>query len=185
MKIIGKSLVYIILSILVIPSVSAGSFSESFKNWVLGPEASASVIQSEPVKLDNASNECMQCHNGRDSSHISIKSADSPMQFSASGHQLNHPVGMNYDQYADSQPASYRPRAMLNPSISFANGDVSCISCHEQKSKEEITKQNIDLHTGFTTASVGVISNKDRCTSKKTLTVGPRASDLCMSCHAM
>ncbi len=185
MKITGASLVYILLSILVVPSVSAGTFSASFNSWLLGPQTSAAVIKAEPDKLDTASAACMQCHSDRGSGHITIKSADSPLQFSASGRQSNHPVGMNYDKYVVSQPASYRPRTRLNPNISFANGQVTCISCHEQKDGKEGAIHATGSNTGLVIASAVSVSKKDMCTSKKTLTVGPKKSDLCMSCHAM
>jgi len=185
MNSVVKSFVSILLSMFAIaPVVSAGDFSESFKNWVLGPQASAAVVKLESVSLDAVSAECIQCHNGRNSSHIAIKSADSPMQFSPSGRQSNHPVGMNYDKYVVSQPASFRSRSALNPNINFANGQVACISCHEQKDREEIVNGH-GSYTGLTLVSSAPASKKDMCTSKKTLTVGPKKTDLCMSCHAM
>ena len=107
------------------------------------------------------------------------------MQFSVSGLQSNHPVGMNYDKYAVSQPASYRPRTRLNPNIRFANGQVTCISCHEQKDGKEGAVHAVGSRAGLVTASAVSVSKKDMCTSKKTLTVGPKKSDLCMSCHTM
>lgn len=181
----GKSLIYIMLIMFAAPSVCAGTFSASFQSWLLGPQASSAVIKTEQVRLDAVSAECMQCHNGRDSSHIAIKSADSPMQFSVSGRQSNHPVGMNYDKYAASQPASYRPRSRLSPKISFANGQVACITCHQLKDSNEYESHNAGSFQKVSTASVASVSGKDMCTSRKTLTVGPKKSDLCMSCHAM
>ncbi len=182
MKVIRQSIVCMLLIISVTPTVSAGSF----KDWLLGPQASVQVQKAELVVLDTVSEECMQCHRNRGSSHIVVKSADSPMQFSVSGRQANHPVGMNYDQFVVSQPASYRPRSRLNPNISFANGQVTCLSCHEQKDNERGR-----LHAGGSNtrlvvmARVVSISANDMCTAKKTLTVGPNKSDLCVSCHAM
>ena len=178
--------VLIVLAVMCIsPSIYAGSFNDSFKSWLLGPEANATVIKVNPVSLDSVSSECMQCHNGRESSHITIKNADTPVQFTASGQQSNHPVGMNYDKYVSSQPGSYRPRAMLNPKIRFAIGQVTCISCHELKDKKERAMQGSVALSGEAGASALPVSKKELCTARKTLTVGPRKSDLCMSCHNM
>jgi len=165
--------------------IAPGVFADSFKNWLLGPDAANSVKDTRSakvirtVKLDSVSSECLQCHNGNNSRHVTIKSADSPMRFSASGQQSNHPMGMNYDRYVAKQPASYRSRSVLSPKIVLINGQVGCISCHEQKSREE------RAYNGLTATNAVVISKKQMCTSKKTLTVGPRKSDLCMACHNM
>lgn len=184
MNSVAKSFVSILLCLFATAPVSAGNFSESFKNWVFGSQANASVVRLETVSLDAVSAECIQCHNGRDSSHIAIKSADSPMQFLSSGRQSNHPVGMNYDKYVASQPASYRSRNVINPNINFANGQVGCITCHEQKDKGDVADSH-DSYVGLSVVSSVPASKKDRCTSKKTLTVGPKKTDLCLSCHAM
>jgi len=179
MKVFDKLLAYTLLTLCVVPVVSAAGFSEGFKNWLLEPQASELVAKADIVRLDAVSAECMQCHNSKDSGHIILKSANSSMQFAASGRQSNHPVGMNYDEYVVRQPASFRSRAMLNPNISFSNGQVTCVSCHEQKDRKELS------YTGLSSAGNVHLSKKEMCTSRKTLTVGPKKSDLCMSCHAM
>lgn len=176
---------FALLAIFVFPPVSAGSFSDSFKSWVLGSEASASVTKAEPVSLDTVSAEGIQCHNGRDSGHIVVKSADSAMQYTTSGRQSNHPIGMKYDEYAASDPTSYRPRALLDPNVSFVNGRVMCISCHQQKNSRQSAKYGNDSYDGMSPAGFVSVSTNVACTAKKTLTVGPRVSDLCMSCHTV
>ncbi len=177
MKLFGKSFVAVLLIVCVVPSVSAGNFKE----WLLGSGAKA----PEPVQLDVSSAQCMKCHNSKDSGHITVKHADSPMQFTASGLQTNHPVGMHYGNYALNQPASFRSRATLNPKIMLAGGRVTCISCHEQKEKDVSTANAARTYGNVLAASGGSLSGLDMCTSKKTLTVGPKTSDLCMSCHTM
>ena len=179
MKKVCKIYLFFLMVIVTSPIVSADSFNNRFKNWLLGPEANTPVAISKSVKLDAVSAECMQCHNGRDSRHVVVKSADSPMKFTASGQQSNHPVGMDYDRYVTSQPASFRPRAALNPRIGFINGQVGCISCHEQKSREE------RAYNGLTATNAVAVPKKEMCTSRKNLTVGPKKSDLCMACHTM
>ena len=104
MKVTIQSIVFVLLTISGLPTGLAGSFSDSFKSWVLDGEASESVAKAETVNLDASSAECMQCHSGGNSGHIVVKSANSAMQFTASGRQSNHPIGMKYDENTSSDP---------------------------------------------------------------------------------
>jgi hypothetical protein len=185
MKVSTKQAVFVLFTMFLVPPASAGSFSESFKNWILEPETSVSVIRDEQISLDVASDECVQCHNGRDSGHIVVKSARSAMQFTASGRQSNHPVGMNYDQFVSDQPSSYSPRSELDPNIFFANGKVVCLSCHLPKGKAKNAGHRADSDLGLARVSYPSPSIRDSCTARKTLTVGPRTTDLCLSCHTI
>lgn len=185
MKVIIKSLVFVLLNIAVLTPVSAGSFSDSFKSWVLDDDTSET--KADTVNLDIASADCIQCHNGRDSGHIVVKSAKSAMQFTASGRQSNHPIGMRYDEYASSKPASYRSRNTLNPNIRLVDGLVSCVSCHQQKDRSQGARHGvgIDPYMKVSNTAIGSASVKNIESSKMILTVGPRATDLCMACHTI
>lgn len=185
MKVIFKLFIFVLLNILVLTPALAGSFSDSFKSWVLDERANVPMSKAESVNLDTASAECMQCHNGSNSSHIVVKSASSVMQFTVSGRQSNHPIGMRYDEYAASDPNSYRARGLLDPNINFVNGRVMCVSCHEQKNNRESALFGYDSYSTLSTASLVSVSTRAACTVKKKLTVGPKISDLCMSCHTV
>jgi len=182
MKVIIKSVIFVLLNIAIVAPASAGSFSDSFKSWVLNGEASASVTKAETVNLDASSAECMQCHDGRSSGHIVVKSANSAMQFTASGRQSNHPIGMNYAGYAVSNPASYRSRATLDPNIRLVSGRVACVSCHQAKEYGESARHGLDSYLKVSTVAV---SNRGINSTKMKLTVGPRVTDLCMGCHTI
>jgi formate-dependent nitrite reductase cytochrome c552 subunit len=191
MKVIVNSLFYLVLlSSLSLPA-NAGGFAESFKNWVLDAdtqivEANTQIVEALAAtpRLDPVSAGCMSCHGGDHALGIVIKSADAPLQFTSSGHQSNHPVGMNYEKYAAGLPSGFHPRAGLNPGINLVNGQVGCGTCHQQKSR------STPAH-GAESAQVMRLAAADssdpgqRCTSTSALTVGPRTSDLCMACHAM
>jgi hypothetical protein len=185
MRVIIKSIIFVLLNIVIVTPVLAGSFSDGFKSWVLDEGVSVSVAKAEPVRLDAISAECMQCHSGRNSGHIVVKSADSAMQFTASGRQSNHPINMKYDDYATNDPNSYRPRSLLDPNISLVNGKVMCISCHQQKNNKASTQYGFGFNKELSSGSFIPVSTKAACTSKKTLTVGPRMTDLCLACHTI
>ena len=163
MKVIFKSFIFVLLNIAIVTPALAGSFSGSFKSWVLDEGANVLVTKAESVNLDTASAECMQCHNGRNSSHIVVKSASSAMQFTVSGRQSNHPIGMKYDEFAASDPNSYRPRALLDPNISFVNGRVMCVSCHEQKNNRKKISNGYNSYAGLSTASFVSVSTQPAC----------------------
>lgn len=161
---------FIIISLLVFGTsgVNASSFNEQFRNFVLDDTETA----TKPVSIDGASQQCMSCHNGSLGSHIQIKDAAKPMQFSSFGTRA-HPVGMQYVNYAAQRPHSFRERTALNPQIQLVDGRVGCLSCH-------IIKQN-EMLVAINQSTKAAINNT--CISSKTLTVGPRYTDLCLSCH--
>jgi hypothetical protein len=148
--------------------------------------------QAQPM-LDEIAEGCMQCHNGVQASHIVVKTADASMQFSSSGQQVNHPVGMNYDDYATRRSRAYMPRFSLDSNILLVNGQVSCVSCHRLKETDEAgvlieTHMNENRQDTFDVPGnemqLGHI-NKENCTASGNLTVGPRETDLCLACHAI
>lgn len=187
MKVIIKSVILVLLNIALVTPVSAGSFSNSFKSWVLDDGSGASAAKTETIRLDLSSAECMGCHNGKDSGHIVVKSANSPMQFTASGRQSNHPIGMRYDDYASSDPTSYRSSATLDPNIRLVGGRVACVSCHQLKDSRANARHgiSIDPYQKVSAVTTGSQSDKKAYSSKMTLTVGPRVTDLCMACHTI
>lgn len=191
MKVIVNSLFYLVfLSSLSMPA-NAGGFAERFRNWVLDADTQTVEVamQAEEAlpatpRLDPVSAGCMGCHGGDQGRGIVIKSADAPLQFSPSGHQSNHPVGMNYEEYAAAQPAGFHPRARLNPGIDLVNGQVGCGTCHRQQGTST-PAHGADPAQGMRLAVADSSDPGQRCTATPALTVGPRTSDLCMACHAM
>lgn len=161
---------FIIISLLVygVFGAEASSFNENFRSFILDETETA----TKPVTIDGVSQQCMSCHNGSLGSHIQIKDATRPMQFSSFGSRA-HPVGMQYVNYAAQRPHSFRERATLNPQIQLIDGRVGCLSCHK-------VKQNKVLATAKQNTTDATINT---CTPSKTLTVGPRYTDLCLSCH--
>ena len=180
MKNMTRSLAATLFFFTLASPLQAAGFPDSFRAWVLGEE-NRPAPKSEALVLDQASEGCIQCHNGRDSGHIVVKSAQSPMQFTASGRQSNHPIAMDYDRYVMEQPGSYRPRSQVDPNIRFAGGRVSCISCHLPREGTGGFVPGPDTSPGFLRVSHKTVSVDD-CTSDK-LAVGPRVTDLCLSCH--
>ena len=155
------------------PCLAAGSGSK-FKDWILAEEVQA--IEEE-TSIDDLSEQCMRCHNGSHGKKIVNKSAGAPMQFTGST-SANHPVGMNYRNHAANNPRSYIPLEALDKAIRLVNGNVACISCHVPKKDMQVAS------AGF--IKVGGLSSDETdpfCTVTNQLSVGPRATDLCLSCH--
>ncbi|WP_456378702.1 hypothetical protein [Thiolapillus sp.] len=160
----------IFLGSLASPATSAGNFGGSFRNWVLGSDAKTSSTDMEFAQLDAITRGCMECHNGEGgASHIALKSADTPMQI-VGALSANHPVGMDYNVLAYREPYSYQPGASLDPRILLVDGKVGCVSCHQ-------------LRMGEFQKLASVQMDRSRCSASGQLTVGPRETDLCLSCH--
>ena len=169
------------LNVLLTPLAFAGSFGDSLKDWLLGSEVQAAMIQGDGPGLDHSAQRCITCHNGSRATHIVIKSADSPMQFSSFGKQVNHPVGMSYDSYAARKPRRYTREGSLDSNVVLVNGNVSCVSCHRLKARVQSsfstgTAVNFNEHVPVATQD---------CSASGELTVGPKQSDLCIACHKM
>ena len=157
------------LSAFISPVASAGSF----RDWLLGSEVQASTMDMMDVQLDAVARGCMECHNGvGGASHITIKNASSPLQMSGTMN-VNHPVGMDYNEHASRKPRGYQSRTSLDPNILLVDGTVSCVSCHKLKDDKPQQIAIAQLDTQGTA----------NCTASNQLTAGPRESDLCMSCH--
>lgn len=154
------------------PSVSAGAFGDSFREWLLGSEAQASTRAGMEVQLDAVGEACMACHNGTAAGHITVKNAGAPLQV-AGTMNVNHPVGMDYNEYAYRKPRSYQPSTALDPNIRLVDGKVGCVSCHQLKENAPQQLAMADLAP----------ERNSNCTASNQLTVGPEESDLCLACH--
>ena len=173
MKTFRHTLVIVFIAGLTSRAAMAGGFGESFSNWLLGTKAEASMLRHGQPVLDDVAEGCMQCHNGIRASHVVVKHADAALQFTSSGQQINHPVGMDYDDYAIRRPRDYVPRQGLDPAIILVNGQVSCVSCH--RLRESVRTQGVQIGR----------AHPDDCTASNELTAGPGETGLCLGCHNM
>ena len=151
----------------------AGDFANAFKDFILGSDVQASTRDALLVN-STRSERCMQCHDGSSAKAIVLKDADAPLHISGY-RNVNHPVGLNYSQYASNSPVSYVRPENLDARIQLENGDVTCVSCHESRETNEFQAQS------FAFAD----EQEQVCDATGSLTVGPRKTDLCMSCHSM
>ncbi len=154
-------------------ATQAGSFSDTFKNFVLGPEAHAGTLPAVQLPATSQARNCMQCHNGSAGPQIAMKHAGTPMRFR--GHiSIDHPVGMNYNQYAYKNPQSYVAPARMDKRIVFENGAVTCVSCHQIESEPVARLNGTHTQTGSQQCNVGT-----------GYTTGSNRTRLCMGCHNM
>jgi hypothetical protein len=151
----------------------AASLAEHFQAFVLGAQAQARPLEARDPRLDAIAQGCLQCHDGSRASHVSVRSAGTPMPIRGS-QTLNHPVGMTYDQSVSKNPHSYRPRAALHPDIRLVDGQVTCISCHQLKTGAAPPPiMEARLEPGKDTP----------CSATRELTTGRHDKDLCLACH--
>jgi hypothetical protein len=150
-----------------VSSVHAATFGESFRNFVLGPEAQAKP-RTGSVAADELASQCLGCHEGRKSMNRGAGRGPGVGPAASS-----HPIGMHYDQLARRKPQEYRPATSLHPNIKLIDGKMSCVSCHALKS---------DRHDAA--AATPVAFNQDAgCLATKALSMGPRDKELCLGCH--
>ncbi len=168
-----------ILNLLSGQAAVAGSFGDKFESWLL--DSNVQVASPGNNKPDVGAEACLQCHNGTGATHIAVKNAAAPMQFSKFGVQTNHPVGMSYDYYALASPSSYTPGNLLDPNITLVAGRVTCVSCHQIKQAKPTARSYKVASTDFQSAGVGI----EFCSVSSELTVGPRQADLYLACHNM
>ncbi len=142
----------------------AGSFADSFRDFIVGSEAQARPAPVNPV--DKVAGECLGCHNGSNAKHVNARAAGTvaPSHGFRTG---DHPVGMVYEESVRKGPQDYRPATALHPNIRLVDGRVTCITCHKVKNE--------------TLSSVQPA--KPPCTASKEMTMGPRDRELCLACH--
>lgn len=170
-----KTAVCCLLLSLITGSVSASDFSEAFSAFVFGAAAERSASQAAKLPVGAQAEQCIACHNGSRAMHIALKRADSPLHY-AGARSADHPVGMYYANYVRQNPATYVAMSNLDPRVTLENGAVTCITCHETRSKPQ--------HRTSRNDSVAVVSSTT-CSATSRLTTGSSRSQLCMSCHAM
>ena len=181
MKYVQCCVAALLLNLITVQAVFAGSLGDRFRNWLLGSEAQAATLTDTWPELDKIAQGCVQCHDGARATHITIKDAETPPQLAISGAQVNHPVGMYYDDYATAMTGRYTPRFSLDPNIVLVNGKVTCISCH--RLKETATSDSVAELRWDEVQPVPI--DAEYCSASEQLTVGPRETDLCLACHSM
>ena len=180
MKLAWCSTIVFLLSFPVAKTAFAESLGDKFKRWALGSEAQAAMIDDFDARTDRLARECRQCHDGSRATHIAVKDAETPLQFSSTGVQVNHPIGMDYAAYAARNVRGFTRRHSLDPNITLIDGRVTCVSCHRLK----VTASDALFGTGWPgDREVQAVSND--CSASTELTVGPKQSDLCLACHNM
>ncbi|MBA4366932.1 MAG: hypothetical protein C0403_04760 [Desulfobacterium sp.] len=101
--------------------------------------------------LDEYTLQCIECHD---------RQIDRSMRSLGAGNwlhraiDLNHPVGVSYQQAANHKSQDFHPQATLPSEIRLYNGKIGCGTCHNVYSKE-----------------------------KYMLAIGNRRSGLCLQCH--
>ncbi|MDH5432886.1 MAG: hypothetical protein OEY19_03010 [Gammaproteobacteria bacterium] len=161
-----------VVSSLVVFFFSTDVKAGSFQDFILAeeqPEVELTVHMPDK----SVSSSCMQCHSGKKARSISLKHAQAKMSFSGFGNG-DHPVGMNYDEYARNKPRHYVPSSRLDSRIVLENGQVTCVSCHQIK--PEFNNQHAN------NLPLGTVES---CGSTKTLTTESNQTGLCMSCHSI
>jgi len=153
------------------------------RSWLLAGApaglARTRFIAARRPTLDGRATSCLACHDGRRATYVAVRGTEGTMLWGASG-SAGHPVGMNYARAAAHKPAEYVPLARLDPAIRLVEGRVTCLSCH--KLAESYQPRDPDL---IKAARSPGPARPSRCTASSKLTVGPRRSDLCLSCHVM
>jgi hypothetical protein len=122
----------------------------------------------------------MACHDGSGGSTIALKDAESAMRYNGN-HNVDHPVGMDYAGYARRYPVEYVAPERLDRRIVLEAGQVTCLSCHETKTPEQIEQGNL-MAVDHTVADLDA---KQSCSATDRLTTGTHRTTLCLSCHDM
>ena len=160
---------------------SAKGFADRFREFVL--ESDPQAINDTVPLPDSAavtSQQCMACHDGSGGKVIALKHAESAMRYSGN-HNVDHPVGMDYASYAYRYPVEYVAPERLDRRIVLEQGQVTCLSCHETKTPEQI-QQDYLIQVNHSATDFAVQGN---CTATNRLTTGTQQTTLCLSCHAM
>ncbi|NTV48822.1 MAG: hypothetical protein HGB32_16290 [Geobacteraceae bacterium] len=124
----------------------------SFSSFVTG-EKSDSFSQGGSV--DSFSRDCLTCHDGGHASDVKIDYRNNPGSKSTKyGRAKDHPIGMDYNNYSAMDPQNYKPVAAFNSKMTFVDGKVGCLTCHNPLKPE-----------------------------KTHLVMSDQGSALCLSCH--
>ena len=151
--------------------VVAGSFADSFRNFILGQEAQAHPAPENLV--DKIAGECLGCHNGSTAKNVNVRYSWNGAPSHGFSMDNDHPVGMVYEESVRNKPRGYWPASIMNPDIRLVDGRVACITCH--KVKNETAALNETLSSAQPA--------KPQCTVTKELTTGHSRDELCLSCH--
>jgi hypothetical protein len=181
MKYVRCCVLLLLLNLVPAQLVLADGFGDRFRSWLLGPTAQTIELENSNPELDRIAQTCIECHNRAETSHFTVKHADTPLQFSNSGMQVNHPVGMNYEFYATKKAHKYIPRLSLDSNIILVDGKVTCVSCHQLKNVERVDS----FVASRWDVGQSVPANSKNCNASQELTMGPRETDLCLACHNM
>jgi predicted CXXCH cytochrome family protein len=128
------------------------SDSFSFSSFVTG-EKSDSFSQGGSV--DSFSRDCLTCHDGGHASDVKINYRNNPGSKNTKfGRAKDHPIGMDYNSYSAMDPQNYKPVAAFNSKMTFVDGKVGCLTCHNPLKPE-----------------------------KTHLVMSDQGSALCLSCH--
>ncbi|MDH5631354.1 MAG: hypothetical protein OEZ10_00020 [Gammaproteobacteria bacterium] len=179
-RFLSSTLFVLLLSV---QSAHAGGLAAKIKSWLLAPQVRTAPGTEQLVRTDSSTAQCMQCHNGSHGMQIDIKGAEAPMQFNRIGKQVNHPVGMDYETYASRKPGSYVHPAMLNPRVRLVEGQVSCVSCHQER-KTQLAMAGGQIQSDAMNQFMDQ-PEPDQCRSSRWLTTGPNKNDLCAACHTV
>jgi hypothetical protein len=122
----------------------------------------------------------MACHDGSEGTAIALKQAESAMRYNGI-HNVDHPVGMDYASYAYRYPVEYVAPEQLDRRIVLEDGQVTCLSCHETKTTEQIEQEYL-IEVNHT---VSRLDAEQSCSATDRLTTGTHQTTLCLSCHDM
>jgi hypothetical protein len=89
-----------------------------------GPETEARAM------LDQASLQCLGCHDGTVAEAAAFSSPGSGATWQHGQIGLSHPIGVEYSP-ARSRRSRYRPVAQLDRRVRLFDGKLGCCSCHE------------------------------------------------------
>lgn len=181
MKSVRCFTIVLLLNLVAAESVLAGGLAERIKTWFFGAEAQAATVAYAQPRLDHVGQRCVECHNGVHATEITVKSAEAPPHYSLSGMQVNHPVGMIYDDYAITDARYFTSRFLLNGDINLVDGKVTCVSCHRLRNREG-PENSIEARWN---ESPSAWASPESCNASSELTVGPREEDLCLACHIL
>lgn len=151
----------------------AANLAETFKTFVLGPEAQAATTAAVRFPSTSRADACMQCHDGSAARQVHLKPAGTPMQYRGQL-TVGHPVGMDYERYAVKNPSTYTSAAKLDKRVVLEEGAVTCLSCHRPKSQTP----SVPISELTQTAD-------ESCNVDSGYTTGPSQTGLCMTCHTL